>query len=192
MGLAVAIFILYSGIGLAKDTISPLLGEAAGPELREQILDQIRSEPRVLGYHDLMVHDYGPGRRFASVHVEMDRREDPLLCHELIDNLERECFDSHGIHLVIHYDPVVTDDPELQRLKQRCQELLQQQDSRLTLHDFRMIQGQRHMNLVFDVALPSDLRQQQRQIRSDLECALSREENRVYHVIINYDVADCK
>ena len=79
---------------------------------------------------------------------------------------------------------------ELQRLKERCQELLRQQDGRLSLHDFRMIQGQRHMNLVFEVALPSDLRQQQREIRSELECSLSREENRVYHVIINYDVAD--
>ena len=85
---------------------------------------------------------------------------------------------------------MVTDDPELQRLKDRCRELLQRQDHRLSLHDFRMIQGQRHMNLVFDVALPSDLTQQQRQIRSDLECALSREENRVYHIIINYDVAN--
>jgi len=91
---------------------------------------------------------------------------------------------------VIHYDPVVTDDPELQRLKGLCQSLLQQQDKRLTLHDFRMIQGQRHMNLIFDVALPTELWQQQREIRNELECALSREENRVYHVIINYDVAD--
>ena len=96
----------------------------------------------------------------------------------------------HNVHLVIHYDPVVSDDPEWQRLRQRCGALLQQQDPRLTLHDFRMIQGQRHMNLVFDVPLPSDLRQRQREIRSELESALNREENRVYHVIVNYDVAD--
>ena len=191
-GLAVAAFILWSGWNLAKDTVSTLLGESPDPMLREKILEHIAAQPGVLGYHDLMVHDYGPGRQFASLHVEMDYREDPLKCHARIDDMERSCLNRHNVHLVIHYDPVVTDDPELQRLKQRCQELLQQQDSRLTLHDFRMIQGQRHMNLVFDVALPSDLRLQQRQIRSDLECALSREENRVYHVIINYDVADCK
>ncbi len=190
-GLGVAAFILWSGWNLAKDTVSTLLGEGADPQLREKIVDAIASRPEVLGYHDLMVHDYGPGRQFASLHVEMDYREDPLKCHALIDEMERESLRSHNVHLVIHYDPVVTDDPELQRLKERCRELLQQQDKRLTLHDFRMIQGQRHMNLVFDVALPSDLLQQQRQIRSDLECALSREENRVYHVIINYDVADC-
>ena len=189
-GLGVACFILWSGWHLAKDTVSTLLGESADPLLREKILDYIASRPDVLGYHDLMVHDYGPGRQFASLHVEMDYREDPLKCHALIDDMERECLRSHNIHLVIHYDPVVTDDPELQRLKERCQELLRQQDDRLSLHDFRMIQGQRHMNLVFDVALPSDLWPQQREIRSELECALSREENRVYHVIINYDVAD--
>jgi len=189
-GLGVAAFILWSGWNLARETVSTLLGESADPKLREKILEQIATRPDVLGYHDLMVHDYGPGRQFASLHVEMDYREDPLKCHALIDEMERQCMQRHNIHLVIHYDPVVTDDPELQRLKRRCQELLQQQDERLTLHDFRMIQGQRHMNLVFEVALPSDLRQQQREIRSELECSLSREENRVYHVIINYDVAD--
>ena len=190
MGLGVAAFILWSGWNLAQETVSALLGESADPLLREKILDYIASRPEVLGYHDLMVHDYGPGRQFASLHVEMDCRTPPLECHELIDDMERECLRSHNIQLVIHYDPVVTDDPELQRLRGLCQTLLQQQDKRLTLHDFRMIQGQRHMNLIFDVALPTQLWQRQREIRNELECALSREENRVYHVIINYDVAD--
>lgn len=187
MGLAVAIFILYSGIGLAKSTISPLLGEAAGPELREQILDQIRSEPRVLGYHDLMVHDYGPGRRFASVHVEMDRREDPLLCHELIDDLERECLESHGIHLVIHYDPVVTDDPELDRMKEAAATALTQIDSRLTLHDFRMVQGGGHTNLIFDVALPEDLTAKQTEIKTRLDQMLNRNAPCTYFTVITFD-----
>ena len=189
-GLGVAAFILWSGWNLAKDTVSTLLGESADPQLREKILDCIAAHPEVLGYHDLMVHDYGPGRQFASLHVEMDYREDPLKCHGLIDDMERECLNNHNVHLVIHYDPVVSDDPELQRLKESCGKLLRQQDPRLTLHDFRMVPGQRHMNLIFDVALPSDLWQQQRQIRSELESTLCREENRVYHVIINYDVAD--
>ena len=190
MGLAVAVFILWSGWNLAKETVSTLLGESPDPKLRQRIVEDILSRPEVLGYHDLMIHDYGPGRQFASLHVEMDYREDPLECHAIIDELERQCLSSHNVHLVIHYDPVVTDDPELQRLKERCQALLQRQDQRLTLHDFRMIQGKLHMNLVFEVALPSDLQQRQREIRSELECALSREENRVYHVIINYDEAD--
>ena len=189
MGLAVAIFILYSGIGLAKDTISPLLGEAAGPELQEQILDQIRSEKRVLGYHDLMVHDYGPGRRFASVHVEMDRNEDPLLCHELIDNLERECLESHGIQLVIHYDPVVTDDPELDRMRDAVCQILNQIDGRLTLHDFRMVQGRGHTNLIFDVVLPEDLMRKTGEIKARLDQKLNQNAPCTYFTVITFDPA---
>ena len=187
MGLAVAIFILYSGIGLARNTISPLLGEAAGPELREQILDRIRSEKRVLGYHDLMVHDYGPGRRFASVHVEMDRSEDPLLCHELIDDLERECLESHGIHLVIHYDPVVTDDPELDRMKAATAKALEEIDERLTLHDFRMVRGSGHTNLIFDVALPEDLTAKKDEVKARLDQKLNQNAPCTYFTVITFD-----
>ena len=190
IGLAVALFILYSGLNLAKDTISPLLGENADPELREKIVDYIVSQPKVLGYHDLMVHDYGPGQRFASLHVEMDCREDPMDCHELIDDMERECLRSHNVHLVIHYDPVVIDDPVLTALKAKVQCLLQAKDSRLSLHDFRMVPGKRHMNLVFDVALPRDLKDQAEALRGWVEDTLNAEGDMVYHVIITFDVAD--
>jgi len=190
IGLGVAAFILWSGWNLAKETVSTLLGEGADPKLREKIVDYIAAQPKVLGYHDLMVHDYGPGRQFASLHVEMDHREDSMECHELIDDMERECLRSHNVHLVIHYDPVVTEDPELNRLKDRCTQLLLQRDQRLSLHDFRMIQGRKHMNLVFDVSLPSDLRTQRQDLRNSLEEALNREGPMVYHVIINFDVAD--
>lgn len=190
IGLGVALFILYSGLNLAKDTISPLLGENADPELREKIVDYIVSQPKVLGYHDLMVHDYGPGQRFASLHVEMDCREDPMDCHELIDDMERECLRSHNVHLVIHYDPVVIDDPVLTALKAKVQCLLQAKDSRLSLHDFRMVPGKRHMNLVFDVALPRDLKDQAEALRGWVEDTLNAEGDMVYHVIITFDVAD--
>ena len=190
IGLAVALFILYSGLNLAKDTISPLLGENADPELREKIVDYIVAQPKVLGYHDLMVHDYGPGQRFASLHVEMDSREDPLECHELIDDMERECLRSHNVHLVIHYDPVVIDDPVLAALKQKVLCLLQARDPRLSMHDFRMVPGKRHMNLVFDVALPRDLKDKGQELRSWVEDTLNAEVEMVYHVIITYDVAD--
>lgn len=186
VGALVAVFILFSGISMAKDTISPLLGEGATPELREQILDQIRSEPLVLGHHDLMVHDYGPGRRFASVHVEMDRREDPLHCHEIIDNLERECLDSHGIHLVIHYDPIITDDPELDRLRHIINQQLTKFDSRLLTHDFRMVEGQGHTNLIFDIALPSDLSGKEREIRQLLNHSLINDKKK-YYTVITFD-----
>lgn len=186
-GLGVAAFILCSGWTLARDTVSPLLGQGADPELRQKIVDYIARQPKVLGYHDLMVHDYGPGQRFASIHVEMDYREDPLECHELIDDMERECLRSHNVHLVIHYDPVVTDDPALTALKDRVGCLLQSRDPRLRLHDFRMVQGRKHMNLVFDVALPSDLRGREEEIRQTVEEALNAESQRVYHVRITFD-----
>lgn len=190
IGLGVALFILYSGLNLAKDTISPLLGENADSELREKIVDYIVAQPKVLGYHDLMVHDYGPGQRFASLHVEMDCREDPMDCHELIDDMERECLRSHNVHLVIHYDPVVIDDPVLTALKAKVQCLLQAKDSRLSLHDFRMVPGKRHMNLVFDVALPRDLKDQAEALRGWVEDTLNAEGDMVYHVIITFDIAD--
>lgn len=186
-GLAVAVFILYSGWMLAKDTISPLLGEGADPELRQRIVNYVEANPKVLGYHDLMVHDYGPGRQYASLHVEMDYREDPLACHEWIDEMEYACMKNHGVHLVIHYDPVVTDDPELNRLKECCAMLLRRWDARLSLHDFRMIPGRSHMNLVFDVGLPWDLRGQEEEIRLEIEEILNRETNRSYHVKITFD-----
>ena len=190
VGLAVAAFILYSGWNAAKDTISPLLGESADPELRQKIVDYIQAQPKVLGFHDLMVHDYGPGQRFASLHVEMDKDEDPLLCHELIDDMERECLRSHNVHLVIHYDPVVTNDPELNRMRQLVVAILQVKDARLSIHDFRMVPGTGHTNLIFDVSLPSDLQGQEEQIQSSLEKALNDLGQGKYYTVITFDNAE--
>ncbi|MBR4971691.1 MAG: cation transporter [Oscillospiraceae bacterium] len=188
IGLAVSAFILYSGVTLARETISPLLGENASPELQSLIVDYVSSHPKVLGFHDLYVHDYGPGRRFASLHVEMDSREDPLLCHGIIDDLERECFASHGVQLVIHYDPIVTDDPELDRLHKIVDDALQVYDVRLTTHDFRMVQGPGHTNLIFDVVLPDTLRMRESAIRQHLLDRLANE-NTTYYLVITFDSA---
>jgi cation diffusion facilitator family transporter len=187
MGMAVALFILYSGVMAAKETISPLLGESASPELRELIVDYVRQQPKVLGYHDLMVHDYGPGQRFATLHVEMDQRESPMTCHDLIDDMERECFQNHGIHLVIHYDPVVTDDPEMNRFRAACEALLTALDTRLHLHDFRMVQGQSHTNLIFDVALPQDMAGRESEITAHLQETLTKQEGKRIYAVITYD-----
>ena len=186
IGLAVSAFILYSGVKMAKETISPLLGENASPELQALIVDYVRQQPKVLGLHDLYVHDYGPGRRFASLHVEMDAKEDALLCHELIDDMERECFQSHGVQLVIHYDPVVTDDPELVRLHALVDEILKRYDHRLSTHDFRMVRGTGHTNLIFDVVLPTDLHKKESDIRQYLTAELSHE-NTTYYTVITFD-----
>ena len=187
VGLAVSLFILYSGAKLAKETISPLLGEAASPELQSRIVDYISAQPKVLGYHDLMVHDYGPGQRFATIHVEMDCKEDPMQCHELIDDMERECLKSHGVHLVIHYDPIVTDDPELDRMHVRVEQLLHTYDIRLGVHDFRMVPGKGHVNLIFDVVLPTDLRGQEADITAALEKALNQNSSVTYYPVITFD-----
>ena len=189
MGLAVALFILYSGWNLARETISPLLGEAADPQLRELIVDYITSNPKVLGIHDLMVHDYGPGQRFASLHVEMDKNEDALICHEIIDDMERECYESHGIHLVIHYDPVITNDPELDRMRNLVAAILRVKDERLSIHDFRMVPGSGHTNLIFDIALPSDLRGQEKAIQTALEAALNDLGQGRFYTVITFDLA---
>ncbi len=186
IGLVMSVFILYSGIKLARETISPLLGEGAAPELRECIVDYVSQHPKVLGYHDLYVHDYGPGRRFASLHVEMSCKEDPLECHEIIDDMERECYQSHGIQLVIHYDPVVTDDPELTRIHNKVDGILKAMDPRLSTHDFRMVRGTGHTNLIFDVVLPCDLRKQENEIRQQISDGLSNEEMK-YYAVITFD-----
>lgn len=187
MGLAVAAFILWSGWNLARETISPLLGEAASPELKALIVDYIEKQPRVLGYHDLMVHDYGPGQRFASLHVEMDASEDPLECHELIDDMERECLESHQIHLVIHYDPVVTDDPELNALRDRVCRYFLERNEAMSIHDFRLIRGTGHTNLIFDVALPAELQGQEKALKQGVEEFLNRDGAVRYYAVITFD-----
>ena len=189
MGLGVAAFILYSGINLARETISPLLGESASTELRELIISVLEDHPEVLGYHDLMVHDYGPGQRFASMHVEMDQQADPLECHELIDNLERECLKLHRVHLVLHYDPVVTGDEEQDRLRGVVEDILHQEDGRISIHDFRMVRGKGHTNLIFDAALPPELMQDKKNIKRRLDEALNASGETTYYTVVTFDMA---
>lgn len=188
MGLAVAVFILISAVNLAKETISPLLGESASPELTRLIAQVMENEPKVLGFHDLLVHDYGPGQRFGSLHVEMDQREDPLACHELIDDLERLCLEQYQVHLVIHYDPVVVGDPEQDSLRQTVVSALLSVDGRLTVHDFRMVRGKNHTNLIFDVSRPSELAKREDEICRAVDAALlQREDGMKYYAVITFD-----
>ena len=189
MGLGVAVFILHSGILLGRDTISPLLGENATPELRQQIIDILRSDKKVLGYHDLMVHDYGPGQRFASVHVEMDYREDPLKCHTRIDDLERQCLERHRIHLVIHYDPIVVGDLELDAMRTKVNVILHTIDQRLSIHDFRMVKSDGHIKLIFDMVVPSDLMGQKNTVKETLDGKLNENSPNTVYTVITFDPA---
>ena len=188
MGIAVSLFILYSGVKLAGETMSPLLGEGANPELQKQITDYINGCPMVLGCHDLMVHDYGPGRRYASIHVEIDKNEDPMACHARIDRMERECLKNYGTHLVIHYDPVVTDDPEVNSTKRLVNTIIKVRDSRLTIHDFRMKDDGESVKMSFDMILPEDLRGQEQSIKETVEKALNSLDSKKYYADITFDM----
>ena len=188
MGIAVSLFILYSGIKLAGETMSPLLGEGANPELQKQITDYINGCPMVLGCHDLMVHDYGPGRRYASIHVEIDKNEDPMACHARIDRMERECLKNYGTHLVIHYDPVVTDDPEVNSTKKLVNTIIKVRDGRLTIHDFRMVDDGESVKMSFDMILPEDLRGQEQSIKETVEKALNSLDSKKYYADITFDM----
>ncbi len=165
MGLAVALFILYGGIGMVRDTLSTLLGEAPDPEFVKHIENTVRSYPGVLGVHDLMVHDYGPGRRFAVLHVEMPAETDVLESHDLIDNIERDLWAKDHIHVTIHYDPIVTSDPHVEQVRELLQKKAAQLDAHLNVHDVRLVVGKTHTNVVFDCVVPPDCKLTHEEIR---------------------------
>ena len=158
IGLAVAAFILWSGYGIARETMSALLGEQADGELVEKIEALVLRHDGILGIHDLLVHDYGPGRCFASAHVELSAEEDPLVCHERIDHLECDALRELNVHLVIHHDPVPVNDAEWGRLREQVGGIASQMG--LSIHSFRMVRGRGMPRLVFDLATPYGMDQE--------------------------------
>lgn len=187
-GILVALFIIWSGWGVMKDTISPLLGEQADEALVHSIRELILSHEKILGIHDLMVHDYGPGQCFASVHAEMDAREDPMACHDVLDDIERDALRELRVHLVMHYDPVVTDDEELNRLRSVLEEELAGIDPGLSLHDFRMVRGPLHTNLIFDLAVPYGMMERKGELKQHIDRRLQQESGK-YYTVITFDAA---
>ena len=159
-GLAVAAFILWSGFGIARETMSALLGEQADGELVQKIEMLVLRHDGILGIHDLLVHDYGPGRCFASAHVELSAEEDPLVCHEIIDHLECDALRELNVHLVIHHDPVAVNDAEWGRLRTMVEVLAAGIDERLSVHSFRLVRGRGMPRLVFDLAVPYGMDQE--------------------------------
>ena len=155
MGVGVAAFILWSGWGLVMDTLSPLLGESPSPELVEHIERTVMSYPGVLGMHDLMVHDYGPGHQFASLHVEFPAETDPLTAHDVIDNIENDFLKKDRLQVTIHYDPIVTADASVGVLRARLQEHARQLDPQLSILDLRIVPGDSHTNVLFDLVFPA-------------------------------------
>lgn len=155
LGCAVAVFILVSGVLSVKETMSPLLGEAPSDALVSDIYGHITGQAEVLGVHDLLVHAYGPGRQFATVHVEMDAAADPLVSHGIIDNIERAVERDTGVRLVIHLDPITPHDPETEALARQIDAMLKDIDADLSAHDLRIARTHDHTNIIFDVGAPS-------------------------------------
>ena len=189
IGMAVALFIIWSGCSIAKDTISPLLGEQASGELVRNISDLILSHEKILGIHDLMVHDYGPGNCFASVHAEMDSTEDPLICHDIIDDIERDALRELRVHLVIHYDPIITDDEELNTARALVEQEIKSIDESLSLHDFRMVRGPGHTNLIFDLVIPYSMEDRKAELKARIDERLQLQDRKYYTVITFDEVA---
>lgn len=154
VGLAVAAFILWSGVELVRDAVDPLLGKPADPETIKLIEDKMLSYKGILGIHDLIVHDYGPGRVFASIHAEVDSSVDILTSHELIDAIEQDFLKNEGLAVVIHLDPIVTSDARVSKLRKWISEDVAQIDPRLSIHDLRIVPGENRTNVIFDCYEP--------------------------------------
>ncbi|MBR3791111.1 MAG: cation transporter [Clostridia bacterium] len=169
IGLGVAVFILVSGFGLIKGTIDPMLGRAPDAEFVKKVHDKIMSYDGVLGVHDLIVHDYGPCRQFASVHVEMAAEDDVLKSHDVIDNIEYDFIDDLGLNMIVHYDPIVTKNEVVSNMRYEISQIVKTINESLTIHDLRVVPGVTHTNLVFDCLANFDLGLSD----YELKCAIS-------------------
>lgn len=187
MGAAVALFILWSGFLTARETLSPLLGEPPSKELIKGIENEILKRPEFLGIHDLIVHNYGPGRCFASVHVEVPEDINTLYCHELIDAAEVEIREKFGIEMVIHMDPICVNDENLTKTKGLVAAKLIEWDEKITIHDFRMVLGENRTNLVFDVVIPHSLAHLPQSEIKTMVALLVKEIDKKYVSVIQID-----
>ncbi|MDD3439614.1 MAG: cation diffusion facilitator family transporter, partial [Clostridiaceae bacterium] len=154
VGLLVSALIIYSGISLTKDTLNPLLGEAPEPEFIRSITEKVLSYDGIIGIHDMIVHNYGPGRCIVSLHAEIPASMDIMKAHDVIDLAEQEISEEMDIHMVIHMDPLNTDDKVVQKTQEQITELIKEIHEELTIHDFRIVGGEDHKNLIFDMVVP--------------------------------------
>lgn len=168
MGIVVSGIILYGAYGLLRDMINSLIGEAPDPELVHNIVDMIMAHPAILGVHDMMLHNYGPNKIFASAHVEVDSSKDIFETHDHIDNIEREVKENMNIDLVLHMDPVKVNDPETELYREKVVEAIHQIDQKWGFHDFRIVSGPTHVNLVFDLVIPFEEKYTQEEIEAIL------------------------
>lgn len=187
VGLAVSIFILYNGYNLIKETLNPLLGEAPDENLVKSIIEKTLSYKGVIGIHDLIVHNYGPGRIVASIHAEMPYSMDIMEAHDIIDQAEKEISEELGLHLVIHMDPINTDDKLVQTAKAHVIDILKDFPHELTIHDFRVVGNEKHMNVIFDMVVPYEFKEKdEKELIEEVKNAI-KERHPNYDAIITID-----
>lgn len=188
-GIAVGILIFVAGINAARETLSPLLGEAPDPEFVEQIEDIVLSfdKESIIGIHDLIVHDYGPGRRIISLHAEVPAEGDMVALHDIIDNLEMKFRAELNCLTTVHMDPVVTTDERVTELKERCVALVNGIGEKLSLHDFRVVFGETHTNMIFDVVVPFEFYLSDEETRKEIQKRVWDEFGKNYFVVITID-----
>lgn len=187
MGILVALFILYTGFSSARDTLNPLLGAPPDPELVREIQQTVLAHPEVVGVHDLIIHDYGPGRSMMSMHAEVPQSADILRIHDVIDNIERELGEKFSTVAVIHMDPIATDDPKTQALRKQVAELVRSLSPEATIHDFRITPGPIHTNLIFDMMLPYGMELTDRQAVEAVERLVKEQVGDAYYCVISVD-----
>ena len=175
IGLVVSVLVLIAGVNIAKDTLAPLLGQAIEPEIYHRISAFVESYDGIIGSHDLIVHNYGPSRSMASIHAEVPSKVDIEISHAVVDQIERDALEKLGIFLVIHMDPVETDNELAAILKKMTIDVILHLDSRLTLHDFRIVQSQARINLIFDLVVPREYTKQMREELTRQVCERVRE-----------------
>lgn len=187
LGLAVAMFIIFAGVGAAKDTISPLLGEPPTKEFVDSIKSTVLAHDKILGVHDIVVHNYGPGRVMISLHAEVSDKSELMQTHDLIDNIERELMHRLGCIAVIHMDPIADDDESTRRLKEQVITAVKCFDERVSVHDFRTVPGTTHTNLVFDVCAPYSLKLTDSEIVSNISDIVKQTVGQSFNCVIDVD-----
>lgn len=186
MGIVVSLFILYSGFGILKESIGIILGTPPDKELVDELVEYIMSHEEILGIHDLVIHSYGATRTFASVHTEIPADGDLLKAHDTIDSIERHVKEKFGIELVIHMDPIVTNDETTEKYYQLIHKTVKDYDSQLSLHDFRVVEGPTHTNLIFDIVVPYRYKLTDKELTIEIT-ELIKELNESYFPVITVD-----
>ena len=186
IGVLVALFILWSGFNTARDTLSPLLGEPPEQSLIDSIESHIMSYEEFSGIHDLIVHNYGPGRQFASVHVEVPEDINIVLCHELIDRCELEIKESLGVETVLHMDPIATNDEVICEMRGKISAIVSEIHPTMSIHDFRMVEGENRTNLIFDVLIPAGYTATEKELRKNISSKV-KEIDEKYFCVITFD-----